>query len=660
MQKEIVTGATLVGEVSTLQKNLEALIQEDYDFFVDANVKPFSSRIMSDSNSVSVETTKKFSSFDGKVTDWGKNYASALYVENGLVLPAGMEKFSVDVKVKGAFLEDDKATVTLEPQGKVPGVFRVTSEAMYSDGVDATTEYVVFLDAKKVARAMGGVAIEPVEKGLLDDKGKLTITESKTRSEIIARTKPVEKEVKKEKPKEVVKEKTSAEIVKEMGYPETIFDMGTGLSKVYEKTMQADWTGIRHLDLFPNDLNAACPILKDARVNLENTELMAVTIPRIENGQRNITIDFIPASLELKLSNFENDHTAFGPALAKNIIPGHAKDGSVFFMDVSDMSVKQVQALTEKIEEIKENYNKTVGRSTVLSKDDLANKILLTSLEMGAKPPVLSLGVEFEKVAKEYEANRVLAEEKAKELQAEQKQQEVVKVKKTREQILQEREEAKRNPEPRDKIFVRDGILEVPDKDDVRKEYKLRFKVKADEYVIYIPKATEEMGRDHKPMTYVKSGMIDDELGYNKCYWIMAAYKLGEQFRITRNGFDLPKDANEAMKPLGAYEPKKISASYLKAYINVRNKDMENELENRKQKEFLNKGMGTVLSTKDSYEEQMNELRAKKAVEAKEKRTVGYSNYDQMSRNSKSLKPRFNKKGKNKHRNSNDRNDGRN
>ena len=660
MQKEIVTGATLVGEASTVQKKLEILLQEDYDFFVDANVKPFSSRIMADTNSISAETTKKFSSFDGKVTDWGKNYASALYVENGLVLPEGMEKFSVDVKVKGAFLEDDKATVTLEPQGKVPGVFRVTSEAMYSDGVDATTEYVVFLDAKKVARAMGGVAIEPVEKGLVDDKGKLIITESKTRPEIIARTKPVEKEVKKEKPKEVVKEKTSAEIIKEMGYPDKIFDMDTGLSKVYEKTLQADWTKIHHTDLFPNDLNMACPILKDSRVNLEDMELISITIPRIENGKRNITIDFTPAVLELKLSNFENEHTAFGPALTKNIVPGHAKDGDIYYMDVSDMTTKEVKALSEKIEKISDNYNKTVGRSTVLSKDDLAHKILLTSLEMGAKPPVLSLGVEFEKVAKEYEANRVLAEEKAKELEKEKEEEKVVPVKKTREQILQEREEAKRNPEPRDKIFVRDGILEPPGENDVIKEYKLRFKVKADEYVIHIPKATEEMGRDHKPMTYVKSGMHDDEYGYNKCYWIMAAYKLGEQFRITRNGFDIPKDSIEAQKPLGAFEPKKISSSYLKSYVNVRNQDMEKELENKREKDFFRKGIGTIVSHKDSFDKMKKELEEKKAQEAKEKRTAGYSTYDQMSRNSKSLKPRFNKKGKNKNRNGNDHNNGRN
>ena len=140
----------------------------------------------------------------------------------------------------------------------------------------------------------------------------------------------------------------------------------------------------------------------------------------------------------------------------------------------------------------------------------------------------------------------------------------------------------------------------------------------------------------------------------------MAAYKLGEQFRITRNGFDIPKDSIEAQKPLGTFEPKKISSSYLKSYVNVRNQDMEKELENKREKDFFRKGMGTIVSHKDSFDKMKKELEQKKAQEAKEKRTAGYSTYDQMSRNSKSLKPRFNKKGKNKNRNGNDHNNGRN
>ena len=543
MEKEIVTGVALVGNQDELTDKLASVLIKEYDFFIDADEKPFSGRIAADRGSYSDETESQFHSFDGKVETWSNGAQPGLYVENGLVFPEDVPAIRIPVNVnRAAGLVDNQAQVQIQPQGKIPGVFFVMVDAELENGERVDSEHVVFLDGHKVARAIGAESTV-VEKGVLKENGEFVLKESAVRPEGI---------VKKQEKKSVIEQNMEA------GLPERINDMGTGLNRVYMKAFQGDFDRIRNMDMFPRDLNAACPILADTKVNLGNTTLMGISIPAMRDRKHDVSIEYMPATLELNLSHFENAHRAYGPALAKDMIPGHPREGTTYYMDVTSIGDDALQKLHGDILTMVDEHNRMKGQ-----RPDLTEAILKKTMEAGAKSPVLAIGKAFDEVVLEREAQkaREKEEELARKEQAEKElearneaiKEEVAAKKKRGEHIQEEtryriyvHKPVKISPVGKEPYLV--SLLEPPDKDNGEDYYKLKCKAGYREIEVRIPKASKELGQDGKPLSFVKKTK-NPFSDYD--YVICVSPKLGNQFPVYCNG--MPTDRSFGYSEISGY-----------------------------------------------------------------------------------------------------------
>lgn len=555
--KEFVTGVRLEGDVEEIQGKLAKLFARDFNYFTQDADKPFSDRVMSDSEKVSGAAQEDFYSFDGLLVGWTNNDSPKSYVKDGLVLPEGMDGVWVSVPVdKNVYLEGDKIDLLVQQQGKVPGVFYVYEDGKDEAGIPVNREHVVFLDGNKVANAIG-VKTAEVERGMVDEAGEFMVTKSKTRPEaVVERT--VEQEAERPARKSVLERNIEA------GYPDRIHDMDTGFNKVYRKVYQGEFDKVKHQDLFPRDLDGACPILADTRVNLETMTMMSITVPAARGGRQDVSVAYTPAVLEINLAQFDNEHTAYGPALAKDIQPGRPAEGNIYYMDVSHMPEKDVKALEARIYELADEQN-----ALRTGKKPLEDVLLKEAVDMGARSPVLEIGKVFDKVAREREeAQRQAA------LEAEAKKVSEHEAMLARNKALKEEIEAKRKsgeyirPEPRERIFVREGILEKPDKEKQKDYYSLKFNILSDRYEIRIPKGTEELGIDGKPLIYVKD--CRDKYDYPGCHNIEMSYKM--KCPLYKNG----------------WRAAEVGACELRNFINTRNQDVERQ--NQQEREMGNAG----------------------------------------------------------------------
>ena len=535
--QEIVTGIRLVGDDRELGQKIQDVLAKDFEFFVSGDEKPFSNRILSDAGKISEEADHTFASEDGVLTAWRNDAAKEAYVEDGLVFPEKAPAVRFPVKVdKSAYLEGNQAMVQVQTQGKVPGAFYVIVEAKLEGGEDVSSEHAVFLDGKKMAQALG-VDYKVVERGELDKEGNFFAKESVLRPEAIQQQEIVQEQEPKKERKSVMEQNMEA------GFPDRINDMGTGFNRVYMKTFNGDFNKLKHADLFPKDVNAACPILADARVNLGDMTLMAVTVTPAGRNKYKAEMSYMPAVMELNLARYENDYTAYGPALARNVEPGHEKDGTTYYMDVTGMNPKALFALEDAIDKTVAEYNASPSKSK-----DVADFILKETMEHGAKSPVLALGREFDSVVREYEAQEVkrAQEEQERKAQAEKELEE-------RNAAIKEEVKAKKKageyirPETRQQIFVHKPVLviqpngersvvrlmEPPDKEKGEDYFKVKVKVGYRDVEVRIPAASKELGIDGKPLSYVKAVRNQfSPVGHV----INVSPKLGQQFPAYCNG----------------------------------------------------------------------------------------------------------------------------
>ena len=530
MAKEIVTGVALEGNGQELAQKMMKVLSKDFDFFADVNVKPFSKRVLADKEGIPESTKEQFESFDGKLLEWTNGNAANAYVENGLVFPEDVPAVQFDVPAsKDVYLKDNKVTVQMQPQGKVPGVYYVQTSAMHEDGMDASMEYVVFLDGKKMGQAIG-VATKEVERGELGDDGQFVLRESTQRPEAV-----VEREI--AEPKK--ERKSVLEQNMEAGYPDRIKDMGTGFNRVYMKTYAGSFSKLKHADLFPRDKEAACPVLADARINLGDMTLIGVKIEG-EGKRQKIDVSYSPAVLQLNLAHYENDYTAYGPALAKDAVAGRPNMGTIYYMDVTGMEEDAIRKMEDSIT--------SKAKEAALQGKDVTDIVLRDIMEHGAKSPVLALGKEFDTVVREYEAKEIQRQQEEQD-KAARKEMEI----EARNAAIKEEVRYKRKtrqpiePEKRDIIFVhkpvtvgvKEGkpkticLLEPPDKEKGEDYYKLKFRVGYRDMEVRVPAASKELGIDGKPLTFVKG--VKNEFS-DLSHIIKVSHKLGKQFPVFCNG----------------------------------------------------------------------------------------------------------------------------
>ena len=600
--EQVVTGVKPVCSAEEFKEKMAKLVRQDFDFFCDGDVKPFSNRIMAENENVSAEANKKFRSFDGIVTEYGKKYASSLYVKNGLVLPDGMIAIDVDVPVKGAYLDKDTTKVTLVAQGKVPGVFRVYSDAKHIDGVDASTEYVVFLDGNKVCKSLG-IEKETAEKGVLDDKGKLIITESKVRPEIAKEVKEEVKEVKKEEPK--VPRKSVQEQNIEAGFPDKIADLGTGFNRIYMRAFAGDFKRLDHTSLFPRDVNKACPVLADPKLNLGEMNVIAITITP-KGNKNDVAVHYGLGVMELNLERWDDMHTAYGPALTKDVNPGHPKDGSVYYMDITGMSKKDLKKLEKRIDEITAENNAIKG-----DKPELSDVLVRECLNCGAKSPILVLGKAFDNLVHVYEQEEQQAIEQAK-IRAVKEDEEIA----LQNQAIKDEVKAKKRAgeyiekEHREQIFVHKpvivrpeygqpytvSILEPPDKEKGENYFKINFKSGYQDMQIRIPKASKRLGKDGLPLTYVKT--VRDKFS-DVSYVINVSHKEGKH-QFPAYSFDSKKGWVEIGTPIGYSE--------LYSFMEIKNQELR-QLEEKNLDREISRDEARQKNYRDYSREQRGSLK---------------------------------------------------
>lgn len=555
---EKVTGVALAGKSEDVVEKLKSVFRNDFDFFADTF--PFSFRVSADEKKMSFDDSK----------------SPECYVENGLVLPEGVESVSFSVPVRGIRLQDDKVNVELYPNKDIPGLYYVSVQCVDRDGTDMSRDQVAFLDGKKVARA-AGFPHEEIEHGELDKKGNFRVTDSKARPEAVRE--PVQEA---QKPEPVVEKKPRKSVLEqniEAGFPDRIKDMNTGFNRVYMKTFAGDFDKLNHADLFPRDPNAACPVLADAKVNLGDMTLLAVTITPKGNKQ-DVSLSYSPAVFEMNLSHYENDYTAYGPALSKNLVAGVPKAGRVYYMDVTGMEKKDLKKMEACIREAVRNYNAERGQSKKL--EDILVK---ETMAHGAKSPVLAIGKEFDATVRRYEAQEIQAQKDA-EIRREQAEKEL----EARNAAIKEEVKAKKRAgeyierERRDQIFVHKpvvvrpehgapyavSLLEPPDKEKGEDYFKLKFKAGYREMEIRIPKASKELGKDGLPLSYVKT--VKDKTS-DVAYVLNVSPKLGKQFPAYCNGM-----------PTGT----SIGYSEMYSYMELKNQEFR-DLESRNTDKWLAK-----------------------------------------------------------------------
>lgn len=314
-----------------------------------------------------------------------------------------------------------------------------------------------------------------------------------------------------------------------MEYPEKIQDLNTGFNKVYQKVLQGKTDRLDHTDLFKNDPESLCPIYKDARLRLGDTQLLAIEVPAVntETVGRDIKTDLRLASMELDVARYEDEYTAYGPALTKNIVPGLSGRGSVYYMDVTHMSTGELFGLQKEIQSICEHHNRTLmdGREPESAKQ-LADQLLNRCVSKGAASPILALGKAFDAAAKEYQ------QKLKKERQVER---EKTRAKLKTQRYQERRAEKKEATEPKMQIFAKPGILTVPESD--REDFSIRFKLNNDVYSIRIPRESEEVGKDGVP--YVETKVIKNSYNYTGWTLISAGYQA--KFTMYKNDWPIEK-----------------------------------------------------------------------------------------------------------------------
>ena len=510
MAKEIATAVALKGDAAELEVKIAEALAKDFDFYARSGESAFPLL------SIDKENARRISVDQDK-------FAQEAYIEDGLVLPDGIDVITFTAPVShGDFIQDDKVEVLLTP-GDVAGLYVATTTATYEDGLTESNEKMVFLDGKKVGRATGS-RYEEVEHGIVGKDEVIELTDSKIRPGAVVEKEEVKEEdmTKKQKAKKSLIQRNI-----DAGYENHIKDAGTGFNRVYMKVFNGDYKHLKDRDLFPRDFNSACPVLADSRNALGETQFL-----RIELANDEVRADYVPAALELNLENYMNQYRAYGPALTRDSVQGHPDEGSVYYMNVTKLSDDEMMNLEEKVIDTIDSFE---GRA---NKQELIDAILQTTLDAGAEPPILALGKAFDETVRDKEAKQLQAELDA-----------VAAKDKARAEMLRRNAEIKeevsnlrRTGQPipreyRDRIFVEPGILVPPNKEAGQTYYTIPVKSGYKEMEIRIERRSEALGSDGKPLTYVKP--CRDQYDHPGAFNIMVSGKLGKQFTAYIDGVEV-------------------------------------------------------------------------------------------------------------------------
>ena len=588
MDMEKVTAVALVGDKELVAEKIGKVLKEDFNYYVESF--PFSATV----------------SAEEKKMSYGKDDTSDCYVENGLVLPDGVEEISFTIPVdRDVYLKGNKADVTLTPGAGIPGFYYVTVEGTYEDGTSADMEHIAFLDGKKIAKS-AKLPFEEVERGSVDKKGDFVVASSKVRPEAVREVEKVEEVKEKEPVVEEVKKEPRKSVMQrhiDAGFPDKINDMGTGLNRVYMRTFAGEFNKLRYAELFPKDPNLVSPILSDSRLNLSDVSL--IEIKAVPKGKRcDISFNYLPGDLAFKVANFDSQHSAYGPSLAKDLEPGHPRAGTLYYMDVTGMNEEELKKLEKAI-------TKSAKEANTAKKEfsDVIDIVLKEASNFGAKSPVLALGKAFDEVVKEREADEKNLAEK---LEEELKERNSA----IRKRIKELQKAGERIPrEERVVIHVRAELMTPPDKEKDENFYKIPCKLQNREYEIRVPASSRELGQDGRSLMWVKKLSTGN-------YEIHVSRKLANPFMLCWNGGEI----------------KSFNVDALNAFVDEKNSQLRNAEYER------NYGMSY-----DAYRRAENDERRQKdyAISVKESRQGSrYDNDDFRGKRSggrSSLRPRFNR-----------------
>lgn len=588
---EKVTGVALVGEKELVAEKIGKVLKEDFNYYVESF--PFSPAVSA--------TDKKMS--------YGKDDTSNCYVENGLVLPDGVDEISFTIPVdRNVYLKGNKADVTLTPGAGIPGFYYVSVAGTYEDGTSADMEHIAFLDGKKIAKS-AKLSFEEVERGEVDKKGEFAVTSSKVRPEAVREVVEEVKEVEKEPVVEEVKKEPRKSIMQQhidAGFPDKINDVGTGLNRVYMRAFAGEFNKLRYAELFPKDPNMVSPIISDKRLNLGSLTL--VEVKAVPNGKRcDISVNYLPGDLALTVGNLDSQHSAYGPSIAKDLEPGRPRLGTLYYMDVTGMDEEQLKKVEKAITKSAKEAN-----SAKKQMSDVVDIVLKEALNAGAKSPVLALGKAFDEVVKEREADaKNLAEKLEEELKEKNAQ--------IRKRVRELRQAGERLPrEERVVVHVRAELMTPPDKEKGEDFYVIPCNLQNRAYEIRVPSGSKELGQDGRSLMWVKKLSTGN-------YEIHVSRKLANPFKLCWNGGEI-KDFN---------------VDTLRNFVEEKNYELRNAEYEQKY------GMSY-----DAYQRSQSEERRQTeyAISLKEsKQGSRYENDDFRGKKSgrSSLRPRFNRdKGK--------------